>query len=109
MTDRQKLDLIRELIYDYYEYSADVDGNQRSAAALISAVDEGLAGITDLGVRIAKLDLDPQQLSAQLSGIVDNLQKIRLAQEKTQSLLDQLLEMVQKVLDWFYGLFGTKI
>ena len=38
MTDKQKLELIKELIYDYYEYSADVDGNQRSAAALISAV-----------------------------------------------------------------------
>ena len=38
MTDRQKLDLISELIFDYYEYSSDADGNQRSAAALISAV-----------------------------------------------------------------------
>ena len=39
MTDKQKLELIRALIFDYYEYSADTDGNQRSAAALISAVD----------------------------------------------------------------------
>lgn len=39
MTDKQKLELIRTLIFDYYEYSADTDGNQRSAAALISAVD----------------------------------------------------------------------
>ena len=39
MTDGQKLDLIRALIFDYYEYSSDADGNQRSAAALISAVD----------------------------------------------------------------------
>ena len=71
--------------------------------------DDQIDQITNLGVRIAKLDLDPQQLSQQLSGIVDNLQKIRLAQEKTQSLLDQLIGMVQKILDWFYRLFGAKI
>ena len=71
--------------------------------------EEQIDQITNLGVRIAKLDLDPQQLSQQLSGIVDNLQKIRLAQEKTQSLLDQLIEMVQKILDWFYRLFGAKV
>ena len=71
--------------------------------------EEQIDQITNLGVRIAKLDLDPQQLSQQLSGIVDNLQKIRLAQEKTQSLLDQLIGMVQKILDWFYRLFGAKI
>ena len=71
--------------------------------------EEQIDQITKLGVRIAKLDLDPQQLSQQLSGIVDNLQKIKLAQEKTLSLLDQLIEMVQKILDWFYRLFGAKI
>ena len=38
MTDKQKLELIRALIFDYYEYSAVTDGNPRSAAALISAV-----------------------------------------------------------------------
>jgi len=39
MTDRQKLDLIRALIFDYYEYSSEADKKQRSAAQLISAVD----------------------------------------------------------------------
>ena len=64
--------------------------------------------ITNLGVQFAQLDFDPQQLSQQLSGIVDNLQKIRVAQEKTLSLLDQLTQMVQQILDWFNKLFGIK-
>lgn len=72
----------------------------------VQLTDDQIDQITDLGVKIAQLDLDPQQLSQQLSGIVDNLQKIRVAQEKTLSLLDQLTEMVQKLLDWFNKLFG---
>ena len=38
MTDKQKLELIRELILDYFDYSADEDVNQHKAEALISAV-----------------------------------------------------------------------
>ncbi len=47
MTDRQKLDLIRALIFDYFEYSSAADGNQRSAAALISAVHVVLRFVED--------------------------------------------------------------
>lgn len=72
----------------------------------VQLTDDQVDQITELGVKIAQLDLDPQQLSQQLSGIVDNLQKIRIAQEKTLSLLDQLTEMVQKLLDWVNKLFG---
>lgn len=38
MTDKQKLELIRELILDYFDYSVDADVNQCRAEALISAV-----------------------------------------------------------------------
>ena len=37
MTDRQKLDLIRELIFDYYEYTGGDCSDQR-AEGVISAV-----------------------------------------------------------------------
>lgn len=38
MTDKQKLELIREMILDYFEYSADADENRSSAEALLCAV-----------------------------------------------------------------------
>ena len=75
----------------------------------VQLTDDQIDQITELGVKFAQLDFDPQQLSQQLSGIVDNLQKIRLAQEKTLSLLDQLTQLVQKLLDWFNNLFGINL
>lgn len=74
----------------------------------VQLTEEQIDQVTELGVKFAQLDFDPQQLSQQLSGIVDNLQKIRVAQEKTLSLLDQLTQMMQKLLDWFNNLFGIK-
>ena len=72
----------------------------------VQLTDDQLDQITELGVKIAQLDLDPQQLSQQLSGIVDNLQKIRIAQEKTLSFIDHLTSLLQKLLDWINKLFG---
>lgn len=70
----------------------------------VQLTDDQIDQITDLGVKFAQLDFDPQQLSQQLSNIVDNLQKIRLAQEKTLSALDRIIAMLQKVLEWFNNL-----
>lgn len=38
MTDKTKLELIREMILDYFEYSADADENRSCAEALLCAV-----------------------------------------------------------------------
>lgn len=66
----------------------------------VQLTEEQIDQVTNLGVKFAQLDFDPQQLSQQLNGIVNDLQKIRLAQEKTLSALDRIIDMLKKFLDW---------
>lgn len=102
------LAMVKQAIADYNLDDFDslrpyvVEGARQLGVSLTDAqIDE----ITELGVRIAKLDLDPDQLAAQLNGLIDNIQKIQDVQQKASSIFDNIKTAVQGFFDWIGSWF----
>lgn len=102
------LAMVKQAIADYNLDDFDslrpyvVEGARQLGVSLTDAqIDE----ITELGVRIAKLDLDPEQLAAQLNGLIDNIQKIQDVQQKASSIFDNIKTAVQGFFDWIGSWF----
>lgn len=60
--------------------------------------------ITDLLMRISKLDIDWNQLSDQVDKIRNNLDDILDSQE-TRNLIERALDFLKSIIDWFGNLF----
>lgn len=71
----------------------------------VQLTEDQIDRITQLGVEFAQLDLDPEQLAAQLNGLVDNIQKIQLAQQKATTFLDTVKTAVQGFFSWLGSWF----
>ena len=102
------LAMVKQAIADYNLDDFDslrpyvVEGARQLGVSLTDAqIDE----ITELGVRIAKLDLDPEQLASQLNGLIDNIQKIQDVQQKASSIFDNIKTAVQGFFDWIGSWF----
>ena len=62
-------------------------------------------GAKQLGVQIAKLDLDPEKLAGQLNGLVDNIQKIQKVQQSADSIFTNIKTAVQGFFNWIGSWF----
>jgi uncharacterized protein YpuA (DUF1002 family) len=79
-----------------------VEGAKQLGVTLTDAqIDE----ITKLGVQIAKLDLDPEKLAAQLNGFIDNIQNIEVAKQKAGTIFESIKTAVQGFFNWIGGWF----
>ena len=57
----------------------------------VDLTDEQIDQITNLGVRIAQLDLDPEQLAGQLQGLVNNFQRLQNLSEQASGLWSRIV------------------
>ena len=71
----------------------------------VDLTDEQIDQITDLGVRIAQLDLDPEQLAGQLQGLVNNFQRLQNLSEQASGLWSRIESAFQGFWSWLTGLF----
>lgn len=71
----------------------------------VSLTDEQIDQITELGVRIARLDLDPEKLASQLQGLVDNYQRLQALSEQATGIWSRVQSAVQSFWSWLTGLF----
>ena len=62
-------------------------------------------GAKQLGVQVAKLDLDPEKLAGQLNGLVDNIQKIQKVQQSAGSIFTNIKTAVQGFFNWIGSWF----
>ncbi len=102
------LAMVKKAIADYHLDDYDtlrpyvVAGAEQLGVTLSDAqIDE----ITKLGVQIAKLDLDPEKLSAQLNGFIDNIQKIQVTQQKAGAIFESIKTAVQGFFNWIGSWF----
>ena len=71
----------------------------------VDLTDEQIDQITNLGVRIAQLDLDPEQLASQLQGLVNNFQRLQNLSEQASGLWSRIESAFQGFWSWLTGLF----
>ena len=71
----------------------------------VQLTDAQIDQITQLGVEFAKLDLDPEQLASQLNGLIDNIQKIQVAQQTATTIFTQIKDAVQGFFNWIGSWF----
>ena len=71
----------------------------------VQLTDAQIDQITNLGVEFAKLDLDPEQLASQLNGLIDNIQKIQVAQQTATTIFTQIRDAVQGFFNWIGSWF----
>lgn len=102
------LAMVKQAIADYNLDDYDtlrpyvVQGAQQLGVQLTDAqIDQ----ITQLGVEFAKLDLDPEQLASQLNGLIDNIQKIQVAQQTATTIFTQIRDAVQGFFNWIGSWF----
>lgn len=102
------LAMVKQAIADYNLDNFDslrpyvVEGARQLGVSLTDAqIDE----ITELGVRIAQLDLDPEQLAAQLNGWIDNIEKIQKVQQQASGIFEQIKTAVLGFFDWIGSWF----
>ncbi|MGN1248753.1 MAG: DUF1002 domain-containing protein [Candidatus Spyradocola sp.] len=102
------LAMVKQAIADYNLDDYDtlrpyvVQGAQQLGVQLTDAqIDQ----ITKLGVEFAKLDLDPEQLASQLNGLIDNIQKIQVAQQTATTIFTQIKDAVQGFFNWIGSWF----
>lgn len=102
------LAMVKQAIADYNLDDYDtlrpyvVQGAQQLGVQLTDAqIDQ----ITQLGVEFAKLDLDPEQLASQLNGLIDNIQKIQVAQQTATTIFTQIKDAVQGFFNWIGSWF----
>ena len=102
------LAMVKQAIADYHldDYNSlrpyVVEGAKQLGVEL---TEEQIDQITALGVKIAKLDLDPDKLANSLNGFIDNIQKIEKAKQSTQSIFSGIKNAVQGFFSWIGSWF----
>ena len=82
-----------------------LDAGEARAVIGADLTDEQIDQITNLGVRIAQLDLDPEQLAGQLQGLVNNFQRLQNLSEQASGLWSRIESAFQGFWSWLTGLF----
>ena len=67
--------------------------------------DEQIDRITELGVRIARLDIDPEQLAQQLQGLAEGAQRLQEISDSADGFFSRVGGALQRFWSWLTGLF----
>lgn len=67
--------------------------------------DEQIDRITELGVRIARLDIDPEQLAQQLQGLAEGAQRLQEISDSAGGFFSRVGGALQRFWSWLTGLF----
>ena len=82
-----------------------IDAGETRTVIGADLTDEQIDQITNLGVRIAQLDLDPEQLAGQLQSLVNNFQRLQNLSEQASGLWSRIESAFQGFWSWLTGLF----
>ena len=66
--------------------------------------DEQIDRITELGVRIARLDIDPEQLAQQLQGLAEGAQRLQEISDSAGGFFSRVGGALQRFWSWLTGL-----
>ncbi len=74
----------------------------------IELTDEQVEMLTQLLLKLIKLDIDPDKLAEQVVNITKTLENLQKAQQSTAGFFQKVQDGWTSVVNWFKGIFGKK-